>query len=333
MWPCRLRPLGPALLVGCVVASAWCGGAPTAPSATSQPASVATPGGPTESPTSEAPTNPTTPTAPVPPVTPPATSASNAVTVFGDTGWCGSTAMPQVASLLDTLGGNILLAGDLAYPSGTSDEFRRCFHPDFGRFLSRIWAAPGNHDYVTPGADGYFTYFGERAGPDRRGYHAVGVAAWQVLMLNTNVPIGRGSAQIDWVRQQLQRTQTRCTLAVMHHPFDSSGPNGANAWLRDLWEVLHGGGADIVVAGHDHLYERQAPQDANGKADAAKGIRLFTVGTGGARLYGRARAAAHSEIVLSTYGVLRLELESALYKWEFIAPGGQVLDRGLNVCH
>lgn len=325
------RTIGLTVLVGCALASWWCNGSPSAPSATPPVSTVAAgPVTPSDTPASDpTPTTPTTPTAPGPPTE----SGSATISVFGDTGWCGSPALAPIARLLANLGGPILLAGDLAYPNGALDDFRRCFHPGFGGLLSRIRTAPGNHEYVTPGADGYFTYFGDRAGPDRSGYHAFRIAAWKVLMLNSSVPIGRGSAQVEWVRQQLQDDPTRCALAVVHHPFDSSGPNGPSPWLRGLWELLHSLGADVVVAGHDHLYERFAPVDASQRSDPAKGIRQFTVGTGGAALSNRARAAANSELLISSYGLLRLRLEPALYEWEFLDTNGAVLDRGLNICH
>ena len=249
-----------AVLLGCALASSWCGGTPTAPSATPPVASL---GDTTESAHDEA-------DAPPPPEdrpTPPPAGGSTWINAIGDTGWCGSTAMPQVARLLDGLPGDILLVGDLAYMDGTIEQFHRCFDPDFGRFGRRLRPTPGNHDYTRPDAGGYFTYFGDRAGADRRGFYAFRAAAWQVLMLNSSVPIGRGSEQLAWVRQQLEREPTRCTLAAVHHPFDSSGSNGPNPWLRDLWSLLHEFGADIVVAAHDHLYERFAPQDANQRPD------------------------------------------------------------------
>jgi hypothetical protein len=241
--------------------------------------------------------------------------------------------MPALARMVTEFGGELFLAGDLAYPSGTLANFRRCFDPDYARFRSRFWAAPGNHEYEVAGAADYFTYFGERAGPDRRGYYAVRSATWQVLMLNSNIPNSRNTPQIEWVRQQLQADPARCTLAVMHHPFDTSGPNGPNPLQRDLWDLMHGLGVDVVVAGHDHLYERHAPQDANQRSDFARGIRLFIVGTGGAPLYQRVRTAPLSEFLLSTHGLLRLRLEPALYEWEFRDVNGVVLDRGLNICH
>ncbi|MDP2321487.1 MAG: metallophosphoesterase [Acidobacteriota bacterium] len=321
MRPPTPRTFALTLFLGCAIAGGACGGSAGTPA--SPTAVAANPAAPIEVPVNESPVQPTTPPTPV----------TNWVNVFGDTGWCGSPAMPLLSRLMATLGGDIFLAGDLAYPDGTIAEFQRCFHPDFGRFRSRFWAVPGNHDYQTAGADGYFTYFGDRAGPARRGYYSVRSATWQVLMLDSLVPIGRNSPQFQWVRAELLANPARCTLAVMHYPFDSSGPNGPNPQLRDVWEVMHAQGVDVVVAGHDHLYERHAPQDANGRADPARGIRLFIAGTGGATPYGRARAAVHSERLISSYGLLRLKLEPALYEWEFMDVNGSVQDRGLNVCH
>lgn len=253
--------------------------------------------------------------------------------MVGDTGFCGSPVMGQLAKLIGDLGGDFLLAGDNAYPSGTVDQYMRCFDPAFGQFRSRIWATPGNHEYETPNATGYFSYFGERAGPERRGYYAIREGAWQVLMLNSNLPMSRNSPQWSWAQQELQTNPARCSMAVMHHPFFSSGPNGPNPQQRDLWEMMYTAGVDVVVAGHDHIYERHAPQDASGRPDPARGIRLFIAGTGGATPYQRARSATNSEVMLSVQGLLRLKLEPALYEWEFRDPTGTVRDRGLNICH
>jgi hypothetical protein len=241
--------------------------------------------------------------------------------------------MAQLARLMEQHGGNILFAGDLAYDSGTIDEFRRCFDPAYGRFRSRFWAAPGNHEYVTPGASGYFTYFGERAGPTRTGYYALRMAGWQVLMLNSMAPMTRNSPQYQWVQNELASSPARCTLAIWHHPFDSSGPNGPNPVQRDLWDLLYQRNADVVVSAHDHIYERFAPKDASGRSDPARGVRLFISGGGGAPPYQRARQALRSELMISTHGLLRLKLDNALYEWEFLGVNGNVLDRGLNICH
>jgi acid phosphatase type 7 len=312
------------LVIGCGIGAAWCSGnTPASPTPTPDPVTVVP-----DPPIVEVPGN-QTPISPVP--TPPA--GSTWVSVFGDTGWCGSPAMTQLARLLGDLGGDILLAGDLAYDNGTLDEFRRCFDPSFGRFRSRIWAAPGNHDYGTPNASGYFTYFGDRAGPDRTGYYAVRLNGWRVLMLNSMAPMVRTSRQFDWVRQELMESPARCTLAVWHHPFDSSGPNGPHPMQRDMWELLYNNHVELVVSGHDHLYERHAPQDASQRPDPARGVRLFISGGGGAPPYQRARAARNSEVMLSTHGLLRLKLEPALYEWEFLGVNGSVLDQGRAICH
>lgn len=326
MRPPTPRTLGLALFLGCAAGIAACGGSPrtpSSPSAAPAPVAVAPPSAPIEVPVET----------PVVPTTPPPAPVTNWVNVFGDTGWCGAPAMAQLSRLMATLGGDIFLAGDLAYPNGTLGEFQRCFEPDFGRFRSRFWATPGNHDYQTAAADGFFSYFGDRAGPVRRGYYSVRSASWQVLMLNSQIPIGRNSAQLEWARAELVANPSRCAMAVIHYPFDSSGPNGPNPQLRDVWDMMHAQGVDVVVAGHDHLYERHAPQDASGRADPVRGIRLFIAGTGGAPPYARARAALHSEVLISSHGMLRLKLEPALYEWEFMDVNGAVADRGLTVCH
>jgi acid phosphatase type 7 len=270
----------------------------------------------------------------MPPVIPAPGVTSTFVNVLGDTGWCGSPALGPLSRLFEKLDGDILLAGDLAYPSGTMAEFRNCFEPSFGKFKSRMRASPGNHDYVSSvSASSYFEYFGDRSGPNRLGYYSFRAAEWTVLMLNSNVPIGRNSAQYAFVRTTMQQAPTRCTMAVLHHPFDSSGINGPTPSLRDVWELMYNLGGDVVIAGHDHLYERHAPINTDQRRDDAKGIRQFTVGTGGAPLYNKVRSSLNSEFLTSNYGVLRLKLDPALYEWQFMDMNGNVLDRGLNVCH
>ena len=329
----RRRPVfGIALLLGSAIALADCGGgSPTAPA----PVVTVDPNRPATPPVSVIPDPEPEPVVPTtPPVIPPPGSSSTFVNVLGDTGWCGSPALGPLARLFDRFDGDILLAGDLAYPSGTMEEFRNCFEPSFGRFKSRMRASPGNHDYVASvGADSYFTYFGERSGPNRLGYYSFRAAEWTVLMLNSNVPISKTSAQYQFVRTVMQQTPTRCTMAVLHHPFDSSGVNGPTPALRDIWELMYNLGGDLVIAGHDHLYERHAPVNTDQRRDDVKGIRQFTVGTGGAPLYNRMRQGLNSELLISNYGVLRLKLDPALYEWQFMDMNGNVLDRGLNVCH
>lgn len=327
----RLPPvLGIALLLGSAMAMSQCGGSsPTAPQTAALPVTDTPPitqTNPDPAPTTETPITP--------PVIPAPGSASTFVNVVGDTGWCNSAALGPLARLFERFDGDILLAGDLAYPNGSMEDFRNCFEPSFGKFKSRMRASPGNHDYVASvSADSYFTYFGERSGPNRLGYYSVKVAEWTVLMLNSNVPTNKTSAQYAFVRNAMQQSPTRCTMAVMHHPFDSSGLNGPTPSLRDMWELLYNLGADVMIAGHDHLYERHAPVNADQRRDDAKGIRQFTVGTGGAPLYAKTRNAVNSEMFISNYGMLRLKLDPALYEWQFMDMNGNVLDHGLNVCH
>jgi hypothetical protein len=307
------------------LAATWCGGrTPSSPTPDAPPVTIFPDPPVVETPVNESPQS-------TPPTTPP--SGTTWINIVGDTGWCGSPVMGQLARLMEQLGGDILFAGDLAYDNGTLEEFRRCFDPAFGRFRSRSWAVPGNHEYVTAGAAGYFTYFGDRAGPTRSGYYALRLAGWHVLMLNSMAPMGHNSAQFTWVQNELAASPARCTLAVWHHPFDSSGPNGPNPTQRDMWELLYARNVDVVVSAHDHLYERHAPQTHSHQADPVRGVRLFISGGGGAPPYQRARAARHSEMMISTHGMLRLKLESALYEWEFIGANGNVLDRGLTICH
>ena len=163
------------------------------------------------------------------------------------------------AKLLDRLPGVILALGDLAYESGSSDEYRDCYEPTWGRHKARTWPALGNHEYLTPGAQGYFTYWGERAGPSRGGFYGFHLGAWHLVALNSNADATDGSAQDRWLRRDLAATKARCVLAFWHHPLFSSGPHGNNPKMELLYRRLYESGATLVLAGHDHLYERFAP--------------------------------------------------------------------------
>ena len=250
----------------------------------------------------------------------------------GDIGQCGRPEVAQTARLVAGLQGDLLLAGDLAYFQGTAENFRDCFNPAWGPFRSRWHPVPGNHEYESPGAAPYFAYFGDAAGPAGLGYYAFSAGDWVILMLNSNVPATRGSPQWEFARRELERQATPCTLAVWHHPLFSSGPNGINGSMRDMWALLEANDAEAVVSGHDHLYERFARQSAGGVADPANGIRQFTAGTGGAELTNFVRATQNSEERIRSYGVLRLTLRPAQLDWEFIGLDGAVSDRGLDTC-
>jgi hypothetical protein len=264
---------------------------------------------------------------------PPIGTGTATLLAVGDVGWCGSPGLGLTSRLLQASSSPVLLLGDLAYPRGRMADFKNCFEPDYGRFKGRWRPVPGNHEYDEGHADAYFTFFGDAAGPGRRGYYSFKAAAWQVLMLNSAVPASTNSAQYLWAADEL-RNPSRCTMAVWHHPFATSGPNGPNVFMRDMWRLLQDAGAEFVVSGHDHLYERFGPMDGAYQPDRENGIRQFIAGTGGATPYRASGRFPNSELVLETYGVMRFTLQPTHYEWEFVdAVRGAVADRGTSQCH
>jgi len=254
------------------------------------------------------------------------------VIAVGDIGWCGSRGTSETAQLAESLSGWLLLVGDIAYPNGSASDFQRCFDPAWGRFRGRWYPVPGNHDYLTPGASAYFDYFGAAAGSDRSGFYALSLGDWQILMLDSNIPSQRNSAQWEFVRREMDLQRRPCTLAVWHHPLFTSGQNGPNLNMRDLYALLEAAGADVVINGHDHLYERFASQSADGRP-TDRGIRQFTAGTGGAELYRFVTTAPNSEVRIAQYGILRLALQPGGYRWEFVLTAGGLADSGNDICH
>lgn len=252
----------------------------------------------------------------------------------GDIASCDSNGDSLTAASVDSLGSIVLTLGDNAYESGTPTEFAACYGPTWGRFLDRTFPAPGNHDYVTPGAAGYFGYFGARAGPAGRGYYSFDHAGWHFVSLNSEIAHGAGSPQEQWLRADLAASHARCTLAYWHRPRFSSSQHGSDTSMRALWAALEAAGADVVLSGHDHVYERFAPQTADGVADAARGIREFVVGTGGRELYAFGTPVANSEVRYdATFGVLRMRLTDSTYAWEFVPVSGGFRDSGTGACH
>lgn len=262
--------------------------------------------------------------------------ASSAVLVgAGDIARCNNSRDEQTANLLDGIPGIVFTAGDNAYPNGTADEFANCYGPSWGRHKARTRPAPGNHEYNTLNAAGYFGYFGSAAGDPTKGYYSYEAGPWHVLVINSNLAMGSGSPQEQWVRADLAANPTRCTLAYWHHPRFSSGVNhGSSTTPQAIWQALYDGGADVVITGHDHLYERFAPQTATGELDMARGIRGFVVGTGGAALYEFGDPERNSEVRYnSTDGVLKLTLFQDRYEWRFIPVSGSFTDNGSASCH
>ena len=253
--------------------------------------------------------------------------------VAGDIAWCAdNTAAQQTAALLDRLPGTILALGDLVYMRGTAEEFRNCYTPTWGRHKARTRPVPGNHEYLTVGAGPYYDYFGEQAGDFGEGYYSFSAANWQIIALNSNIPTHRGSAQYTWLQRELQRP-ARCTLAYWHHPRFTSGPNGDNVDTAPLWELLYAAGADVVLAGHDHVYERYLPMNPDGQLDRERGIRQFISGGGGAILYRFAAIKPNSASRYEGYGILKLVLGNGRYDWEYVPVTPGFSDTGFDVCH
>jgi 3',5'-cyclic AMP phosphodiesterase CpdA len=270
----------------------------------------------------------------------PAIAAPQTVLIAGDIAGCTYDGDARTARLIEAIPGLVMTAGDHAYPSGTARQFRDCYDPTWGRFKARTRPVPGNHDWMVPGAAAYFDYFGTRAGPKRRGYYAFDLGAWRIYALTGSCwevgGCGSTSPQVTWLKADLAANPHACVMAVWHEPRFSSGPHGDALYVRPLLRVLSKAGAELVVNGHDHLYERFAPATPNGVPDPARGIRQFIVGTGGKTLYAPTTAPdPHSEVRdWSTLGVLKLTLDEGAYAWEFlpVAEGG-FTDRGAGICH
>ena len=234
----------------------------------------------------------------------------------------------------------VLLLGDNQYWGGALEAYNAVFHPTWGRLGSLLRPSAGNHEYQTAGAAGYYDYFGAAAGERGKGWYSFDVGDWHVVVLNSNCTVipggcGAGSPQVQWLAADLAAHPAACTLAYWHHPRFSSGAHGNDADYDAFWRTLYDAGVDVVLNGHDHDYERFAPQTPTGAADAAYGIRQLVVGTGGRETRPFATVRANSEVRdASTLGVLKMRLKSDGYDWEFLPiPGGTFTDSGSGTCH
>jgi hypothetical protein len=256
----------------------------------------------------------------------------------GDIADCRSAGDSATAALLDDIAGTVFTLGDNAYEDGTRQEFNNCYGPTWGRHRSRTRPSPGNHEYRTAGAAGYFGYFGSRAGDPDRGYYAYNLGAWRIYSLNSNcgdVACGDRSAQVAWLKDDLAAHPRQCTLAYWHHPRYSSGHDGSHVTLHALWRALHDAGVEVLLTAHSHNYERFAPRDGNGRTSAV-GIREFVVGTGGAFMtgLGSTRMAGSQAAQNHTFGVLKLTLHDSSYDWRFVPVAGKTWsDSGSGQCH
>ena len=264
-----------------------------------------------------------------------AASTSAVLVGAGDIASCGFDGDSKTALLLENIAGTVFTAGDNAYEDGSSANFKNCYASTWGRVLNRTRPTPGNHDYNTANAAPYYAYFGARAGEAGVGYYAFTLGAWRIIMLNSNADMGKGSPQLRWLATELSANPVKCSLSVWHHPRFSSGLHGSDPRSSAVWDALYEAGVEVVVGAHDHDFERFAPQTPSGKKDAARGIRQFVVGTGGAGLRPFFGAKANSEVRnAQTWGVIKLTLSAASYSWRFVPVAGKTFtDAGSGQCH
>ena len=268
----------------------------------------------------------------------PLPSGAVRVLAAGDIGRCGSAGAAATGALLDAMpDATVIALGDLAYDSGSPEEYARCYLPVWGGARDRTIPVAGNHDHRTRDALGFRETFGAAAGDPAAPWHATEVGAWRIYVLDTACEVvggcGEGSPQLAWLREDLAAHPTACILAAWHRPRYSSGPHGSQSDVAPIWAALQAAGADIVLTGHDHLYERFAPMDASGRP-ADDGIRSFVVGTGGAQLYAAGAPVTGSEALADrTFGALELVLRPDGYDWRFDAVLGEpVEDGGTGTC-
>ena len=267
----------------------------------------------------------------------------------------GSTSSCHQKAVSDLLVGTGLTAvldlGDNQYYCGGYDAFLQSYDKSWGRVKDITKPAVGNHEYITAsasdrtgcdstnaGAAGYYGYFGAAAGDPAKGYYSYDVGTWHAIVLNSSCSSAGGcgptSPQGTWLRADLAAHQNFCTLAYWHIPLYSSGGRASSTY-KTFWDALYAADADLVLAGHDHIYERFAPQDPNGSKDLARGLREFVVGTGGANHTSLVGTKLNSEVRnTDTFGVLRLTLHPSGYDWRFVPEAGKTFtDSGTDSCH
>ncbi len=272
-------------------------------------------------------------------------AAEHVILAAGDIADCDDNLDEETAGLLAGLlsledtNATVVTLGDLAYSSGTAEEFAECYDPTWGQYKERTIPVVGNHEYETSDAEAYFEYFGAAAGDPEKGYHSLDIGSWHVIVLNSNCEeIGgceTGSPQESWLRQDLDASGAACTLALWHEPRYSSGYHGSDDDLDAFWDDLHSAGAELVLNGHDHNYERFEPQGPSAEADPDHGLTEIVVGTGGTELRDMDEPIANSAVRNSdTHGVLELTLADSSARWRFWpVPGESFTDTGSLTCH
>jgi hypothetical protein len=268
------------------------------------------------------------------------TAATDPVLVgAGEIGECGPSGDEETAKLIDGIDGTVFTTGNNAYPSGTAGQYAMCYGTSWGRFEARTRPAVGNVDYQTEGALGYRGYFGPAAtNADGKTWYSYDLGRWHVVVLDsTCVKIGGcdgASPEGRWLAADLGASKSRCTVAIWNQPLFSSGEHGDDVDVGPFWQALYDAGADVVINGHDHDYERFKPQTPAAAVDPEKGIREFVVGTGGTPLGTFGPSKPNSEIRVSvSQGVLKLTLRPQGYDWQFIPTTGSFSDSGSAPCH
>ncbi len=292
---------------------------------------------------------------------PPATASAELVALaggsvliaVGDIASCESRGDEATAAIVDSIlradsaakvSDVVAVLGDAAYPSGSWRDFVECFGPSWGDttklIMKRIRPVPGNHEHETDFSSPYYRYFGDKAGSPRKGYYSYDLGEWHIVALNSE--IARNSAyssderkaQEDWLRDDLKNKSKKCTLAYWHHARFASSYHGNDALMTSLYTILAEADADVILVGHEHVYERFRPQTSAGVLDTLKGISQFVVGTGGGHLRGFNAPAPNSAArVEGHFGVLKMTLGKEGYQHAFIDAQARIWDPGAGKCH
>jgi hypothetical protein len=277
----------------------------------------------------------------------PAATTDPVLAGAGDIADCTDSGVQATAALILGLPSSttVMTLGDNAYPHGSASDFANCYDPTWGQFKSRTHPAIGDHEYETPNASGYFNYFQQQLAPygasatdPNRAYYSYDLGTWHVVVLNgacSDAPACNATTQAAWLDSDLSTHTNQCTVGVLAAPRWSSGSvHGSNASMATYFDVLYDHGAELVLGGDDHLYERFAPMDPQGFYDPTRGVRQIVAGTGGGSLYSFGTIRANSEVRRSgSYGILKLALHAGSYEWEFIPTSGSFSDSGTTPCH
>jgi acid phosphatase type 7 len=248
---------------------------------------------------------------------------------------CISDGDEAVAALLGTLDGLVISPGDNSQDIGSAEYYAKCYEPNFGQYKDRIYPVPGNHDVYHGTLDGYYTYFGDHAGPAGLGYYSFNYGSWHIVGLNSMISLQPTTPQYEWLHADLAANPVLCTLVFVHNPAFHSGAGGRSQRLKYAFPLMYEMGVDVIVSGDAHHYERFSPMNPEGKLDAERGVRQFVVGTGGAShtaLAGRWRTTEVREN--TTFGITRFFLRDGGYSWRFVPiAGGTFTDTGDWTCH